>query len=56
MMDNDEDCDSNKRSSAENRGWSITSQVLGDRTIGRSGDAVCDLHHAQADEEHEFLH
>jgi hypothetical protein len=23
--------------------------------IERSGDAVCDLHHAQGDEEHRFL-
>jgi hypothetical protein len=29
--------------------------VLDDRTIGRLGDAVCDLHRAHGDEEHEFL-
>jgi hypothetical protein len=32
-----------------------TNQVLGDRTIGRSGDAVCGMHHARGDEEHMFL-
>jgi hypothetical protein len=26
-------------------------RVLGGRTIGRSGDVVCDLHHAHGDEE-----
>jgi hypothetical protein len=32
-----------------------TGRILGDRTIGRSGDTVCDLHRARGDEEHEFL-
>jgi hypothetical protein len=32
-----------------------TGRVLGGRTIGRSGDAVCVLHRAHGDEEHEFL-
>jgi hypothetical protein len=31
------------------------SQVLGGREIERSGGAVCDLHRACGDEEHEFL-
>jgi hypothetical protein len=30
-------------------------RVLDGRAIGRSGDAVCDLYHAQGDEEGEFL-
>jgi hypothetical protein len=30
-------------------------RVLGGWTIGRSGDAVCDLHRAHGDEEREFL-
>jgi hypothetical protein len=30
-------------------------QVLGDRTIGGSDDAVCGLHHAHGDEERGFL-
>jgi hypothetical protein len=32
-----------------------TSQVLGGRTIERSGDAMCDLHRARGDEKHGFL-
>jgi hypothetical protein len=32
-----------------------TGRVLGGRTIGRSGDAVCGLHRAHGDEEREFL-
>jgi hypothetical protein len=32
-----------------------TGRVLGDWTIGRSGDAVCGLHRARRDEEHGFL-
>jgi hypothetical protein len=32
-----------------------TDWVLGDRTIERSGDIVCDLHRTRGDEEREFL-
>jgi hypothetical protein len=32
-----------------------TGQVLGGQAIERSGDAVCGLHRARGDEEHEFL-
>jgi hypothetical protein len=32
-----------------------TCWVFGGWTIGRSGDAVCDMHHAYGDDEHEFL-
>jgi hypothetical protein len=32
-----------------------TGRVLDGRTIGRSGDAVCDLHRARGDEERRFL-
>jgi hypothetical protein len=32
-----------------------TGLVLGGRTIKRSDDVVCGLHHAQGDEEREFL-
>jgi hypothetical protein len=32
-------------------GDGCTSQILGGRTIRRSGDAVCDLHRAHGDEE-----
>jgi hypothetical protein len=30
-------------------------QILGGQTIESSGDAVCSVHRAQGDEEHEFL-
>jgi hypothetical protein len=33
----------------------ITGRELSARTIERSGDAVCGLHHAQGDEECRFL-
>jgi hypothetical protein len=36
-------------------GDGCTGQVLGGRTIERSGSAVCDLHRARGDEEHGFL-
>jgi hypothetical protein len=32
-----------------------TGQVLGDRAIERSGDAMCGMHRARRDEEREFL-
>jgi hypothetical protein len=32
-----------------------TGQILDGRTIGRSGDAVCGLHHACRDDERRFL-
>jgi hypothetical protein len=32
-----------------------TARVLGGRAIERSGGAVCGLHSARGDEEHEFL-
>jgi hypothetical protein len=32
-----------------------TGRVLGGRTIGRSGDAVCGLYRAHEDVKHEFL-
>jgi hypothetical protein len=32
-----------------------TGQVLGGRTIGRSGNVVCGLHRAREDEEREFF-
>jgi hypothetical protein len=34
---------------------SLTGQVLGGRTIGRSGGAVCGLQHARGDEKRRFL-
>jgi hypothetical protein len=55
MVGSDEDCGRSRGPSAEDSGWSSTVQVLGGRTIERLGDAVCDRHRAQGDEERGFL-
>jgi hypothetical protein len=55
MAGSDEECGRSRRLGAEDWGWSSTGRVLGGRTIGRSGDTVCGLHHAQRDEEWGFL-
>jgi hypothetical protein len=55
MAGSDKDRGSSRRPGVEDHGWSSTGQVLGGQTIGRSGDAMCGLHHAQGDNEHEFL-
>jgi hypothetical protein len=55
MADSDEDHDRSRRPGEEDRRWSGTGRVLGGQTIGRSGDAVCGLHHAYGDEKHIFL-
>jgi hypothetical protein len=55
MPGSDEDLCRSRRPGAEDRAWSTTVQVFGGRTIGRSGDTVCDLYRAQGDEECEFL-
>jgi hypothetical protein len=55
MTGSDEDRGRSRRPGAEDRGWSRIGRVLGDRTIGRSGDVVCDLHRACGNEEYEFL-
>jgi hypothetical protein len=52
---NNEDHGRSMRLSAEDWGWSNIDRVLSGQTIERSCDAVCGLHHAQGDEEHEFL-
>jgi hypothetical protein len=44
MTGSDEDRARSRRPGAEDRGWSH-SRILSDRTIGRSGDTVCGLHH-----------
>jgi hypothetical protein len=36
-------------------GDGCTGRVLGGRAVERSGGAVCGLHRARGDEEHEFL-
>jgi hypothetical protein len=43
------------RIDVEDRGWSSTCQILSDRMMERSGDAVHSLHRAQGDEECEVL-
>jgi hypothetical protein len=55
MVGSDEDRGRSRSPGAEDRGWSSIGRVLGDRAIGRSGDAVCGLHHARGEEEHEFF-
>jgi hypothetical protein len=55
MAGRDEDLGRSRRPGVEDRGWSSTGRVLGDRTIRRSGDTVCGLHRAQGDEETRFL-
>jgi hypothetical protein len=55
MAGSDEDLGRSRRPDADDQGWSSTGQVLSGQTIGRSGDAVCGLYHAQGDEERGFL-
>jgi hypothetical protein len=55
MTSNDEDLGRSRRPIVEDRVWSNTYWVLGGLMIGRPGDAVCYLHRAHKDEEHEFL-
>jgi hypothetical protein len=55
MVGSDEDHDRSRRPGVKDRGWSSIGGVLGGRTIGRSIDDVCGLHHAQGDEERGFL-
>jgi hypothetical protein len=55
MTCSDENRGRSRRLGAEDRRWSSTGQVLGGRTIERSGDTVCDLHRAQEDDECGFL-
>jgi hypothetical protein len=44
MAGNDEDRGWSRRLDVEGRGSLVTSRVHGHRTIGRSDEAVCDLH------------
>jgi hypothetical protein len=55
MSGNDENRGRSRRLGAEDWGWSGISRVLSDRTIERSCDTVCGIHHAQGDEERGFL-
>jgi hypothetical protein len=54
MACSDEDHIRSRRPGAEDRDGR-TGRVLGDRAIERSGGAVCGLHRACGDDEHEFL-
>jgi hypothetical protein len=51
----DEDCGRSSRPGIDDRGWSSTGQVLGGRTIGRSGDTMCDLHRTHGNKERGFF-
>jgi hypothetical protein len=55
MVGSDEDRGRSRRPGVNDWGWSGIGRVLDGQTIGRSGDAVCDLHRARGDEEREFL-
>jgi hypothetical protein len=55
MVGSDEDRDRSRIPGAEDRGWSNTCWVLGGRTIERSDDTVCSLHHIQGDGKRRFL-
>jgi hypothetical protein len=45
MVGSDEDHGRSRRPGAEDQGW-LQCQILGGRTIERSGDVVCGLHRA----------
>jgi hypothetical protein len=47
MTGSDEDRGKSRRPGAEDWRWSSTGRVLGGRTIERSDDVVCGLHHVQ---------
>jgi hypothetical protein len=55
MADSDKDHGRSRRPDAKDRGWSSTGRILDGRTIERLGAAVCCLHYAGGDKEHEFL-
>jgi hypothetical protein len=46
MVGGDEDRGRSRRPGVADPGWSSTGRVLDSRTIGRSSDAGCGLHHA----------
>jgi hypothetical protein len=46
MVGSDKDRGRSRRPGTDDRGWSITGQVLGGRVIGRPGDAMSGLYHA----------
>jgi hypothetical protein len=54
MVGSDEDRGRSRTHGTEDQEWSRTGQVLGGRTIKRSGDAVCGMYRAHGDEEHGY--
>jgi hypothetical protein len=54
-VDSDDDRGMSMRLGADDWRWSNTGRVLDGRTIGRSGNVVYNLHHAQEDNECIFL-
>jgi hypothetical protein len=55
MTGSDENLGRSRRPCAEDRGCSSIGRVLGGQMIGRSDDAMCNLHRAQGDEARGFL-
>jgi hypothetical protein len=55
MASSDEDHGRSRRHGVEDQGWSSTGRVLGGQSTERLGDALCSLHHAHGDGEHELL-
>jgi hypothetical protein len=55
MAGSNEDLGRSRRPGAKDQGWSSIGRVLSGRTIGKSGDVVCDLYRAQGNEERRFL-
>jgi hypothetical protein len=55
MVGSDKYLGRSRRPGVEDWGRSNTGRVLDGWTIGRSGDTMCGLYHAQGDEKHEFL-
>jgi hypothetical protein len=55
MASSDEDLGRSRRPGVDDRGWSNTGRVLDGWMIGRLGDTMCGLYHAQGDEERGFL-
>jgi hypothetical protein len=55
MVGSDEDRGRSRRPGAKDRRWLGIGQVLNGRTIRRSSDTMCGLHHTREDKERGFL-
>jgi hypothetical protein len=55
MVGSGEDHGRSTRHGAVDQGWSGIGRVLSGKTIGRSSDVVCGLHHARGAKERGFL-